>query len=285
LQAFILTKMCKSNLLFTLLALPLFSLGQQPADTLGSKPAGKTWFINTGLIYLSNLTYAGRRDSTSVPVLLPTVSLISSKGFFLSAIGYFDLNGSKSATEGLSFTPGYVFSFDKQKQYGGVISATKYFITDNSPIILASFNATIDGQLHFNPDDIIKLTIAGSYRYGKQGPNDIINDAELSKEIWLYKNIKNPNNGFKIIPDLMLYAGTQSFAQADSASLVNTVLGTPAQQQVTRKYELLAFSGSMQFIYAIKTWQVNFTPYLIQPYNSGQNGSYFLYTIGVNVTF
>jgi hypothetical protein len=281
--------MYKPKLLIALLALPLFSLGQQQLqpDTAIKKTGAKSLFVNTGLIYLSDLTYAGRRDPTSVPVLLPTVSLISTKGFFLSAIGYFDVNGSNSQTEGVSITPGYVFSFDKKKQYGGAISATKYFITDNSPIILASFNATIDGQLHFNPDDIVKLTIAGSYRIGKNSPNDVITDAELSKEIWLYKNPANANNGFKIMPDLMLYAGTQSFAQTDTTtSALNTILGN---QTVTttesRKYALLALSGSVQFTYAIKTWQINFTPYIIQPYNSGQSGSYFLYTIGVNVTF
>lgn len=278
------------KLLLALLALPLFSFGQQQiqADTTANKPAGKTLFVNTGLIYLSNLTYAGRRDSTSVPVLLPMVSLISTKGFFVSAIGYFDLNGSASQTEGFSLTPGYVFSFDKNKWYGGVISATKYFITGSSPFILSSFDATIDGQLHANPDDIVKVTFAASYRFGKNSPNDIINDVELSKDIWLYKDPKKPSNGFKITPDLMLYAGTQSFAKTDtsSSSVVNQILGNQTiTTQETRKYELLAFSASMQFAYAIKTWSINFTPYIIQPYNSGQNGSYFLYTVGVNVTF
>jgi hypothetical protein len=281
--------MYKPKLLFALLALPMFSLGQQQLqpDTAIKKIDAKSLFVNTGLIYLSNLTYAGRRDPTSVPVLLPTVSLISTKGFFLSAIGYFDVNGQNSKAEGMSITPGYVFSFDKNKEYGGAISATKYFITDNSPIILSTFNATIDGQLHFNPQDVVKLTVAGSYRFGKNSPNDIINDVELSKEVWLYKYPKNPNNGFKIIPDLMLYAGTQSFATADTtSSLVGNLLGKQTvTTQESRKYELLAFSASMQFIYAIKTWQINFTPYIIQPYNTGQSGSYFLYTVGVNVTF
>jgi hypothetical protein len=281
--------MYKPKLLLALLALPLFSLGQQQLqpDTAIKKNSPKSLFVNTGLIYLSQLTYAGQRAPNSEPVLLPMVSLISSKGFFLSGIGYFDVNGSNSQTEGVSFTPGYVFSFDKSKQYGGAISATKYFITANSPIILSTFNATIDGQLHFNPHDIIKLTIAGSYRFGKNSPNDIINDVELSKEVWLHKNPKNPNNGFKIIPDLMLYAGTQSFATADTtSSLVGNLTGNQTvTTQESRKYELLALSGSMEFVYAIKTWQINFTPYIIQPYNVGQSGSYFLYTIGVNVTF
>lgn len=276
--------------LFALLLLPFFALAQQTkTDTMVVKPTSKSLFVNTGLIYMSSLTYAGQKLPSSVPVLLPMVSLISTKGFFVSSIGYVDLDGSDTKAEGLSITPGYVFSFDKKKQYGGAVSITKYFITDNSPIILSSFNATIDGQLHFNPHNIVKLTVAASYRIGKQGPNDIINDAELSKEIWLYQTGKNKLNGFKIIPDLMLYAGTQSFVRVDTInnSLVNNVIGAQPQQQetVSRRYDLLALSGSMQFIYAIKTWQLNITPYLIQPYNTGQKGNYFLFTAGVNVTF
>jgi hypothetical protein len=271
--------------LLSLLLTAFFAHGQQlQPDTAVKKSAAKTLFINTGLIYLSNLTYAGRRDPTSVPVLLPTFTLISTRGFFLAGIGYFDLNGSKSNTEGLSITPGYVFSFDKKKEYGGAISATKYFITANSPIILSSFNATIDGQLHFNPHDIVKFTVAASYRINKEGPGDIVNDAELSKEISIVKTGQNKKEGFKIIPDLTLYAGTQSFTQTDTSAVLAGLITKTSQQQV-RKYGLLALSGSMQVMYTIKTWQLSFTPYLIQPYNTSQNGLYFLFTTGLSVTF
>jgi hypothetical protein len=269
----------------------------QPDTAIKSQAVNKTLFMNAGLQYLSDLTYAGRRDPSSVPVLLPTFTLISSKGFFVSGIGYYDLNGSNSQFEGVSITPGYVFSFDKNKEYGGAISVTKYFITDNSPIILASFNATIDGQLHFNPSDIVKLTIDASYRIGKQGPNDIINYAELSKEIWLAKTGKTKRDGLKIIPTVTLYSGTQSFYQnstINNSSPLNILSPgdtTTTQSKLVRQYDILALSGSLQLTYVIKTWQISFTPYLIQPYNQvgangiSQTGSYFLFTLGASVTF
>ena len=266
------------------------ALGQQvKTDTAINKQTSKSLFVNTGLLYLSDLTYAGRKDPSSSPVLLPTLTLISKKGLFVSAIGYFDLNGGKTPVEGLSVTPGYVFSFDKAKQYGGAVSATKYFITNSSPIILSSFNATIDGQLYINPQNIVKLTVAASYRIGKQDENDIINDVELSKEIQITKSGKNNKDGFKITPDVTLYAGTQTFTQpADSSkSVINSIL-TPSSQttpQQTKQYNLLALSSSLQLTYVVKTWQINFSPYLIKPYNTNQSGLYFLFTTGVNVTF
>ncbi|BAU53068.1 hypothetical protein [Mucilaginibacter gotjawali] len=291
-----------------LIAIPLILLflsfrayGQQvKADTSVNKQAPKTLFVNAGLQYLSQLTYAGRRAASSVPVLLPTFTLISTKGFFVAGIGYFDLNGSKSAAEGLSITPGYVFSFDKKKEFGGVISATKYFITNNSPIILSSFDATIDGQLHYNPDNIVKLTVDGSYRFSKSGPNDVINDAELSKEIQVTKNGNN-KDGLKVTPTVTLYSGTQSFYKTVDSTLSNSSVlknilspgqTTTTQSKQVTQYTILALSGSLQLAYVIKSWQINFTPYLIQPYhqvnyanNTPQNGSYFLFTTGVSVTF
>jgi hypothetical protein len=285
--------MNKPKLFIALLLLLPWSfnaIGQQlKPDSAIRKPAAKSLFVNAGLMYISNLTYAGRSTPSSVPVLLPTFTLISTKGFFISAIGYFDINGSKSDAEGLSITPGYVFSFDKKKEYGGAISATKYFITNNSPIILSTFNATIDGQLYFNPGNIVKLTVAGTYRIGKQNQNDVINDVALSKEIQVTKTGKNNKDGLKITPELTLYSGTQTFSEN---VINNTLLFPTTSQQQVKKYTLLALSGSMQLAYVIKTWQISFTPYLIQPYNqvntgtnTPQNGVYFLFTAGVSVTF
>ena len=302
-------------LFFLLFALN--SYGQQTTnDSAGIKNANKKLFVNAGLQYISNLTYAGRRDESSVPILLPTFTLISKTGLFLSGIGYFDVDGRSSQAEGASITPGYVFSFDKKKEFGGAISATKYFITANSPIILSSFNASFDVQLHYNPADIVKLTIAGSYRVDRQNKNDIVNNAEFSKEIKIIKSAKFDNDGLKIIPTLTLYSGTQSFYQTYfTQSQVPRSINNPAspldvlfpnqspqsitQQTVTtekqmevKQYNPLALSGSAQLAYNFNVWQISFTPYLIKPLNqvnyisnANQNGLYFLFTAGLSATF
>lgn len=284
---------------------------QTHTDTIKTKAL----FFNAGLQYVSNLTYAGRRDESSVPILLPTFTLIGKQGLFLSAAGYFDLNGSRSGTEGVSITPGYVFSFDNEKVFGGAVSATKYFITNSSPIILSSFNATIDGQLSYDPK-VIKLTIGGSYRFGKDNKNDIVNTAELLKEISIIKTDKK--DGLKITPTATLYSGTQSFSETyytesqvqravDQPSPSNplsvlfptqtkqTIINqTVTQQNQTdvKRYNLLAVSGSMPITYSIKKWQLSATPYFIKPLNqvnytnsTSVNGVYFLFTTGASVTF
>jgi hypothetical protein len=275
-------------------------------------------FFNVGAQYMSNLTYAGRRDESSVPVLLPNATIISKTGLFLSAMGYFDLSGSKSQSEGLSVTPGYVFSFDKKKEFGGAISVTKYFITSNSPIILSSFNFTADAQLNYNPSNIVKMTISASYRIGKDNSNDIINNVELSKEIWVLKTGSNKKDGLKVNPTATLYTGTQSFYQtyytesqvqravtnpspsnplnvlfpSQPGQTIVTQTVTEQKQQQVKQYTALALSGSMPITYAINKVQLSFTPYFIKPFNqvdyttnTHMDGLYFLFTTGISATF
>jgi hypothetical protein len=312
-------KKLQLTLLLALIASSISSFAQQNTVTdTTKKPQVKELFVNLGLQYISNLTYAGRRDDSSVPLLLPTATLVSKHGLFLSAIGYFDLNGSKSGAEGLSVTPGYVFGFDSKKYYGGSISATKFFITGSSPIILSSFDATIDAQLYANPDNIVKFTVGGSYRFDKHDKNDLISNVELSKEVFAVKTGATKLNGLKFTPTATLYAGTQSFYQTYytesqvTRSVQNPTKQTPinilfpnkptetiitqtvtqeSQKQV-RKYQLLAFSGSMPVAYVINKWQIMFTPYLIKPFNqvdyasnTPKNGLYFLFSAGASVTF
>ena len=288
-----------------------------PAADTTNMTAGKKLFYNGGMLYMSNLTYAGRKDASSVPVLLPNFTVVSKGGLFVSAMGYFDLSGANSQSEGLSVTPGYVFSFDQKKQFGGSVSATKYFITSNSPIILSSFNFTVDGQLTYT--GFVKIALGASLRVGKDSSTtDIVNNVELSKEIWLLKSGQQKTNGFKIGPDLNLYTGTQSFYQTyytqsqvqravtnpsssnalgllfpgnTSQSIVSQTVTQQKQQQV-KQYNLLALSASMPLTYAIGKVQLSLTPYFIKPFNqvdytnnTPMNGWYFLFTAGVSATF
>lgn len=295
--------MKKLTLLTLALSLSITAYSQQvKTDTVVK---AKSFFVNAGLQYISNLTYAGRRDASSVPILLPTATLIYKKGLFLNVAGYFNVSTGGSQTEGLSVTPGYVFSFGEKKYYGGALSATKFFITNDSPIILSSFNASFDAQLYANPNDIVKLTAAGSYRLGKNNVKDLINNLDLSKEVTLMKPTDKHRSLFKINPTLSLIAGTQSFfqtyftnseVQREVQKVTTTYTTEPGQgilgflfpvntskdvitttiinetvteehQQEVRKYQLLAASASLPLTYQVKKVQFVATPYFIRPIN------------------
>lgn len=274
----------------------------------------KNILLNVGSQYVSNLTYAGRRDISSVPILLPNITLVSTKGFFLGTAAYVNATQNNFSADGLSITPGYVFPLSSNKKLGGVLSATKYFFKDSSAVILNSFNATTDAAIYYQAK-LMKISLSGSYQIGKI-QNDFVNTLELLKEIPLIK-------GLKISPTLSLMAGTQSFYQTyytqttrqrkiinpsennapivpilpgggnqqPSESVINETV-TEEQQREIRKYNLLASTLSVPFNYKINQLQLNFTPYFIKPINQVQLSSeeqagnlFFLFNTGISFTF
>ncbi|HVW14359.1 MAG TPA: hypothetical protein VHB54_11065 [Mucilaginibacter sp.] len=271
--------------------------------------------FNASALYMSNLSYDGRRDATNVPVLMPGATAIFKHGLFVSALGYWDVNGAKSGAEGLSITPGYIFSLDTGRKFGGNITATKYFITNNSPIILSSFNVLLDGQLNYNGP--VKITLGVTYSFDKGSNRDIINTMQAERDIWLLKTGLLKLNGLKITPTITGYAGSQSFTEtyyvnsqvpravADPAliSPITRLFPGLSQQQIlnetvtseksqeVKKYNLLAISGSLPIAYTLASWQFTFTPYLTRPFNQvdysggGISGSYFFYTAGISYMF
>ncbi|MBS1532154.1 MAG: hypothetical protein JSU01_17765 [Bacteroidetes bacterium] len=278
-------------------------------------PADKKLTFNVTAQYMSNLTYAGRKDESSVPVLMPGITAVYKHGLFLNALGYFDVNGAKSGSEGLSISPGYLFSLDTAKKFGGSVTITKYFITGNSPIILSSFNVLADGQLYYNGP--VKLSIGATYSFDRGNNRDIVNTVQAEKELWLYKTGILTLNGLKITPALTVYGGSQSFTEtyyensqvpralANPAlvSPINTLFPGLTQQQIfnqtitqqkqkeVKQYKLLALSGSLPIDYTLNSWQFTVTPYLTKPFNqvdytgAGVGGNYFFFTVGVSYLF
>jgi hypothetical protein len=303
--------------LFALFVLISFKSEAQkvPIDTNLLFLPQSNFSFNASAQYMSDLTYAGRKDLSSVPALLPGFTAVYKHSFFINALGYFDVNGSRSGAEGLSISPGYLFSLDTGKKFGGSIVATKFFITNNSPIILSSFNAMIDGQLYYSGP--VKFTIGGTFSLDKDNKRDWMNTIQLEKEVWLLKNGELKTNGLKITPTVTAFTGSQEFTETYYVeSQVPRAIATPAvlspitslfpglnQQQVLNKtvtqqkerevkqYKLLAASVSMPIDYTLNSWQFTVTPYFTRPFNEvdytggGTSGNYFFFTAGVSYLF
>lgn len=303
-----------NRLLYFLLGLMLVNLSSfaQSKDS-ADVASPKSIFLGVGFQYISNLTYAGRSDIESVPILLPTLTLVKKNGFFLGAAGYLNAINERFSPDGLSITPGYVFSLGKNKKAGGVVSVTKYFFKDSSQIILGSFNATTDFQFYYTLS-FAKISISTIYQFGKMS-NDLINSLDISKEISLTKG-KN----LTISPIFSLMAGTQSFSETyyingsrqrriitnppsnnnpiggifpggggtgqPQETIVNEPYTTEMQKEV-KKYNALSLSLSVPLVYKRDKFQVNLTPYLIKPFNAVDSdaANLFLFTTGFSYIF
>lgn len=288
-------------------------LAQESSDSSNFTQKNKTIFLATGIQYISNLTYAGRGSITSVPLFLPSLTLVSSKGFFLGTAGYMNTANNGYSVDGGSITPGYVFTLGKKNNWSGYISATKYFFKDSSSVILSSFKATADAQIALKTK-LFKISTSSSLQFGKTN-TDITNTLELSKEINLDKK-----QAFSTEPIISFMLGTQSFTETYyvNSSRKRTIVSNPPQnqnpigsiiggnpqntpQQTTiiepytqemqreiKKYQPLSLSLSIPFNFKINKFSANFTPYLISPLNtvgSSTSKNLFLFTAGINYTF
>lgn len=300
--------------LFTILA-STSKAQKVPIDTGLLLHSPSNFSFNASAQYMSNLTYAGRKDMSSIPALLPGITAIYKHSFFVNALGYFDINGAKSGAEGLSISPGYLFSLDTGKKFGGSVVATKFFITNSSPIIMSSFNALIDGQLYYSGP--VKFSIGGTFSLDKDNKRDWINTIQLEKEVWLLKNGTMKTNGLKITPTITTFSGSQEFTETyyvesqvpravtnpTALSPITSLFPGLSQQQVlsqtvtqqkereVKQYKLLAASVSMPIDYTLSSWQFTVTPYFTRPFNEvnytggAASGNYFFFTAGVSYLF
>lgn len=256
-------------------------------DTSAVNNSKKAIILNPGFTYISNLTYAGRKNVTGTPVLTPYFNLISTKGFFLSATGY--INAAKNAwsLDGAGITPGY--SFDISRHFNGFISGTKYFLSDSSSLILASMKGSLDGGLNYTPQ-LINIGVTFDYIFSKQ--QDFLAGLNISKDI----SIPVFSSGtFKISPTAAFTAGTQSFFEtyyknvitkkrvanangnplggllgggsSNPDSSVVTSVFTQKQEQEIRSFNALDISFYIPVNVRYGKFLFNFTPNLIFPFN------------------
>ena len=287
--------------------------GQQAVITKPDSLQSNKVVIVAGLQYISNITYAGRRDASSVPIGIPTLTIASKNGLFLSTAGYLNLDKGSFSADGLSFTPGYIFSIDAANKLRLSLSATKYFFKNSSSIILNAFKGSADVVLSYQPK-FAKFSLNNSYQFGKQ-TNDIVNAIEVTKEISLAKFGKSK---LTIDPLLSFYAGTQSFTETyytesvyprstlvpgTNGGLGGLFPGQPGYQQITqetvteekqrevKKYQALSLIATLPVTLSVSKFQFSLTPYLIMPYNevsynaNTKTGNYFLFTAGMIYIF
>lgn len=274
-------------------------------------------FINPGFTYISNLTYAGRKNIVSTPVFAPYVNLILKKGFFLSATGYINAAKNEWGIDGAGITPGYVFQLSKH--FNGFISGTKYFLADSSSLILASMKGSLDGGLNFTPK-LLQVGLTFDYIFGKK--QDFLAGVTLSRDI---KATVFKTASLKITPTASFMAGTQSFYETyytntitkkrtssgssqnqgplggllgggqqgtDTSKIITSVI-TQKQQKEIRKFYPLSTSFYIPFYLHAGKFQFSFTPNVVFPVNEvgfGEGSSslklnkpFFFYTAGMSL--
>lgn len=281
------------------------------------KPQNKI-FLNPGVTYISNLTYAGRKNAVGVQVLTPYFNVISKKGAFLSATGYINTSPGSRAMDGMSVTPGYVFTLSKH--FNGFVSGTKYFLTDSSSLIFSSMKASIDAGMNFTPK-LINAGLTFDYLIGTK--QDFIAGTNISKDI---KTTVFKKAALKLSPTVSFQAGTQSFYEtyytntitrrrvpaggssnsgplggilgggsSNPDSTIVTSIITEKSQREVRQFRPLNINFSIPLNLHVGKFMLDIDPNLVFPFsqvnfNERQssihlNKPFFFYTAGMSMIF
>lgn len=273
---------------------------QRNPDTAGTS---RHTVFNLGLDYFSNLTFGGRYDSVQLPILTPSFTVVTKPGLFLGIVAYEDLGKVHPGMEGISLTPGYAWHI--HSHWLALFSYSRFFITDKSPMILASLKSLADAGFYFT-SPALNISLEGDYLFGNN--KDWINTLDISHDI-KWKRIL-PHLALRISPALSLIAGTQTFYRTYYTNLKNGnlltgnggLLGgltggstpplTSTQQEQVRSYQLLSGELSLPVVFRFDhSWRLRGAPHLLIPMNQpgSLTGNFdhtlFYMTLGASYSF
>jgi len=223
------------------------------------------------LSYLSDNVYLGRRDSTSVPYITPTVAYYDKSGFFISgSISYLPGAGN-SRIDVATIEGGYSYTSDKLNVE---ITAGKDFYSDQSYAV----NSAIGGR----------LSSYFSYDFGFIQPSlelgaDFSESTDIGAGFGLEHSFTLIENKLEINPAVKVNAGMLNFYNyyyksrrysPSRGNGKNSGVITGAIADASR-FRIMDYECSSALEYTLhKKIKVNFTPTLAIP----ENGSFITLT-------
>lgn len=158
-------------------------------------------YIKTGLNYISDAIFMGRKDSIAAPYLYPTITYHHKSGFYGNGSFSYLTKSNQSRIDLFLLTAG--FDFTKNK-LSGDFSATKYFFNDDSYNVISEVTADISANLSYD-FDILNLSVAASNYFSTNENSDFFLSSEISHD-FLTTDYK-----FQISPTVGVYFGSQNF--------------------------------------------------------------------------
>lgn len=264
----------KTTLLsFLILLITLSSKGQSDINSEQKKS-----YFKFSISYLSNAVYYGRKDSFTLPYIIPSLSYHDKSGLYLEgSLSYFASSGQSQIDAG-SITAGYDFNSVNEKISGSVY-ASKYFTSSSS----YSVHGEVKGGI-------------GSSLYYKAGPVSINGGADVSfstkTDIGLNLGLSHAfefgDGSFAITPSALVNTGTQNFYEGYftnrkySAKRKRRQTTNPNATKVIvikKNFSVLDYELLLPVNYDNAKWGLSFIPTYSVPVNG------FKYSINNGLTY
>lgn len=166
----------------------------------------KKSFFKVNANYLSNAIYSGRKDSSVVPYLRPSIGYFDNSGFYIN--GGASLLVSPTDTKRIdliTLETGYAFNISKKLE--GEITAAKFFYTDQSYAVTSELKAITGINLGY---DLGVVAISAGADLLFSNNTDIFTNLKISHYFEMGQDTKK----WAISPAIEMNAGTQYYNQA-----------------------------------------------------------------------
>ena len=237
----------------------------------------KTSYGQIGIKYLSNNVYLGRKDSTVVPYITPSLSYYNKAGFYITGSFSWLPVAGQSRIDVIAIEGGYDFSI--KDKFDGGLYAGKYFYNSGSYAVNAAIGTGIG--------------LYGDYNFGPISFNsglsvDLGDNTDFVVEGGLSHSFSSANDKLEITPGAKFNAGTQNYynnyyksghAAASGAAghghgrgRGNSNPPVPSTTTTTyileaSQFKLLDFEFSLPVNYTANKFKFSFTPTYVIPVN------------------
>lgn len=225
-------------------ALSMHSKAQQADSTAKSS-------LTLAAIYGSTANYFGQTTAERLPYVLSYAGYKLKDGVFFSASALKLLNSS-SGIASVDLSAGYGFTMAKNLE--GSLSYTRSFYQKDAPLLQASNENNINGELSLT--HFLKSSLSADYAFGTQ--NDVFVSFTNSKLISL--GSFSDNDFISLEPAISVIGGSQRFYQTYTTEkqrrkkLLDPLLpGSPPEQETTTvestNFSVMAYTLSLPLAY------------------------------------
>ena len=224
-------------------------------DTSGNHKAS---YFKLSASYLTNSVYNGRKDSTILPYLTPSIGYFDKSGFFVrGSLSYLAASGN-SRIDLFVLQTGYNFTIS-DKLYGGIYGS-KYFYNNSSTGVRSESKGGLGGSLSYDPGF---LTVSGGIDLSFSSKTDVNIFGSLEHGFYF----GDKGDEWSITPTITANAGTQNAYQDYVKKRKSKGSTTTGIQTSSNNFGILDYELSLPIAYDAKKWGLFLTPTYAIPQN------------------
>lgn len=234
-----------------------------------SSKNNKPSYFKVSTSYLTNSVYGGRKDSTTLPYITPSIGYYDKSGFFVKgSLAYLSATGN-SRIDLFSVETGYDFTISDN--LSGGIYASKYFYNNSSTAVRSEMKGGLGGNLDY---DLGAITLSSGLDLSFSSKTDITASGAVAHGIYFGEK----GNEWGFTPTIAINFGTQNYYQdyiknrkskggsrgsgGNSGGSGSTIVTSGSN-----KFNILDYELSAPITYDGNKWGLFFTPTYAIPQN------------------